>query len=133
MKSIARQLLESLVFSIVLALVVFGISQIQGDAKIIHEGIWAILIFSAVLGLLVSFLGSWGMSVVSVEGRSNIILGITILRMIISAIFIGVVLYRGVEDRIVWVIDFFALYLFYLVFEILSILSNLRAISEEAN
>ena len=133
MKSTARQLIESLVFSILLTLIVYGISMIQGQAKIIHEQIWGIMLFSALMGLFVAFIGSWGMKAVSVEGRSNMILGLTILRLIVSAIFIGVVLYQGVEDRIVWVIDFFAVYLFYLVFEILSILSNLRAISEEAD
>jgi ABC-type glycerol-3-phosphate transport system permease component len=131
MKSTGRQMLESLVFSMILSAIIIGLSQIPGAERFIHSGIWGILIFSALLGLLVSFIAGWGISTFDAQSRPNIFLGITALRMLLSMIFIGVVLFTGIEDRIVWVADFFGVYLFYLVFEIVSILSNLRAISAE--
>lgn len=131
MKSTGRQIVESLIFSIVLSMIIFGLSLIHGSEKFIHSGIWGIMIFSAILGALVAFIAGWGISSFDEQSRPNIFLGITALRMLISMIFIGIILFTGIDDRILWVADFFGVYLFYLVFEIVSILSNLRAISAE--
>ena len=131
MKSTGRLIVESLIFSVVLALILFGLTHIEGSERFIHPGIWGIMIFSAFLGALVAFIAGWGISTFDEQSRPNIFLGLTVLRMLVSMIFIGIVLFTGIEDRIVWVADFFGVYLFYLVFEIVSILSNLRAISAE--
>ncbi len=131
MKSTGRQIIESLIFSVVVALIILGLSQIEGADRFIHSGIWGIMIFSAVLGVIVAFIAGWGISSFDEQSRPNIFLGITALRMLLSMVFIGIVLFTGIDDRITWVADFFGVYLFYLVFEIVSILSNLRAISAE--
>jgi len=131
MKSTGRQIGESLVFSAIIAVLIFGLQQITGSEKFIHSGISGIMIFSTLLGVLVAFIAGWGISSFDEQSRPNIFLGITALRMLLSMIFIGVMLFTGIEERIVWVADFFGVYLFYLVFEIVSILSNLRAISAE--
>ena len=54
---------------------------------------------------------------------------IVITLIITGVFFIGITLFLGIENQILWVADFFAIYLFYLVFEIYTILSNLRQIS----
>ena len=131
MKSTVKQTVESLIFSIFLSLIIFGLTFIQASERFIHSGIWGIMIFSAILGTLVAFVASWGISTFDEQSRPNIFLGITVLRMLLSMIFIGIILFMGIEDRIVWIADFFGVYLFYLVFEMVSILSKLRAISAE--
>ena len=131
MKSTVKQTVESLIFSIFLSLIIFGLTFIQASERFIHSGIWGIMIFSAILGTLVAFVASWGISTFDEQSRPNIFLGITVLRMLLSMIFIGTILFMGIEDRIVWIADFFGVYLFYLVFEMVSILSKLRAISAE--
>ena len=131
MKSTGRQIVESLIFSIIVALLILVLKQIPGSDRFIHTGIWGIMIFSAILGLIVAFIAGWGISTFDEGSRPNIFLGITALRMLLSMIFIGIVLFAGIDERIVWVADFFGVYLLYLVFEIVSILSNLRAISAE--
>ena len=131
MKSTVKQTVESLIFSIFLSLIIFGLTFIQASERFIHSGIWGIMIFSAILGTLVAFVASWGISTFDEQSRPNVFLGITVLRMLLSMIFIGIILFMGIEDRIVWIADFFGVYLFYLVFEMVSILSKLRAISAE--
>lgn len=131
MKSLGRQILDSVIFSAILALLIWSLSFIPGASKFIHPQFWGILIFSALLGILVAGIAAWGMQTFDAQSRPNIFLGLTVLRMLISMIFIGIVIFTGVEQRILWVADFFGVYLFYLVFEILTILSNLRAISAE--
>lgn len=131
MKSLRRQIMESLIFSLALTLLIWVLTFIPGAERFIHAQIWGILIFSALLGILVAGIAAWGMSTFDAQSRPNIFLGLTVLRMLLSMVFIGIVIFSGVEERILWVADFFGVYLIYLVFEILSILSNLRAISAE--
>lgn len=131
MKSLGRQILDSVIFSSILSLMIWALSFIPGSAKFIHSQIWGIVVFSALLGMLVAGIAAWGMQTFDAQSRPNIFLGLTVLRMLLSMIFIGIVIFSGIEERILWVADFFGVYLFYLVFEILTILSNLRAISAE--
>ena len=127
-----RQVRQILIFSVILAGIVSGLQQIENSQRFIHSQVWPIIIFSALLGLIVAFIADWGIRNMDAQSRPNLFLGLTALRLIISMIFIGIMIFSGLEDRIIWVADFFAVYLFYLVFEIYSILSNLRAISAEA-
>jgi len=131
MQSLGKEILRSLIASLLLAGVIFGLHQIDGAGKFLHPQIWTIVIFSALLGMLVVSIGHWGLTTLDAQSRTNLFLGLTVLRLIISMIFIGIVVFAGLEERVLWVADFFAIYLFYLVFEIYTILSNLRAISTE--
>lgn len=131
MKSLGRQIIESLTFSLILSALVFGLQQIEMEKSLIHERIWSIMIFSAVLGLVVVAVAHWSLSTFDSQTRPNIFIGLTVLRMLLSMIFLAAVIFLGLEDRGLWVANFFVLYLFYLVFEIYTILSNLRAISGE--
>ncbi|OEK02583.1 hypothetical protein BFP97_14090 [Roseivirga sp. 4D4] len=131
MQSIGKQITISIIVSLVLAGIVFGLQQMESTAQFVHEKVWSIVIFSAILGLIVVIIGDWGIRNMDAQSRPNLFLGLTVLRLLLSMGFVGIVLFVGIEDRIIWVANFFAAYLFYLVFEIYSILSNLRAISTE--
>ncbi|OEK07260.1 hypothetical protein BFP71_04195 [Roseivirga misakiensis] len=124
-------MLKSLIASMLLAGVIFGLHQIEASEKFIHPGIWTIVIFSALLGMLVVAVGHWGLTTLDAQTRTNLFLGLTVMRLLLSMIFIGIVVFAGLEGKVLWVANFFAVYLFYLVFEIYTILSNLRAISTE--
>ena len=114
----------------VIAGLVFAL-QALGLSSIIHEQIWPIVIFSAVIGVLVLGITIYFMRNGAQMGMVSIFMASTALRMILSIIFITVVFFQGLENQLVWISDFFAVYLFYLVFEIYTIMSNLRAISNE--
>ncbi|WP_420384822.1 hypothetical protein [Roseivirga sp.] len=131
MKSLGRQIIESLIFSIILCGIVLSLQQIEMEKSLIHPQIWSIMIFSALLGIVVAAIAQWALTSFDAQSRPNIFIGLTVLRMLLSMIFIGAVLFIGLEERVLWVANFFVVYLFYLVFEIYTILSNLRAISGE--
>lgn len=131
MKSLGRQIIESLIFSIILCGIVLSLQQIEMEKSLIHPQIWSIMIFSALLGIVVAAIAQWALKSFDAQSRPNIFIGLTVLRMLLSMIFIGAVLFIGLEERVLWVANFFVVYLFYLVFEIYTILSNLRAISGE--
>ncbi|HEY9117711.1 MAG TPA: hypothetical protein VIN11_07785 [Roseivirga sp.] len=131
MKSLGRQILDSLLFSLVLSAIIFGMQQIEMKKSLIHPQIWSIMIFSAILGIIVVAIAHWALSAFEPDTRPNLFIGITVLRMLLSMIFLGAVIFIGLEERVLWVVNFFVVYLFYLVFEIYTILSNLRAISGE--
>jgi len=131
MKSLARQIIESLIFSLILCALVFAVQQIKMEKSLVHEQIWSIMIFSAVLGIIVVAIAHWALNSFDAQSRPNIFIGLTVLRMLLSMIFLGAVIFLGLEERVLWVANFFVVYLFYLVFEIYTILSNLRAISGE--
>lgn len=131
MKSLGRQILDSLVFSLILCGLIFGLQQIEMEKSLVHPQIWSIMIFSLILGIIVVAIAHWALSSFDADMRPNIFIGITVLRMILSMIFLGAVIFIGLEGRVLWVANFFVVYLFYLVFEIYTILSNLRAISGE--
>lgn len=131
MKSLARQIIESLAFSAILAVLIFGLQQVELEKELIHPRVWSIMIFSTLLGVLVVAIAHWALNSLDAQSRPNIFIGLTVLRMILSMVYLAIVIFLGLEDKMVWVANFFAVYLFYLVFEIYTILSNLRAISRE--
>lgn len=129
-QSTGRQVLHSVLFSVVLTALTLGLRQVPGAEKILHSGLLSIVLFSAFLGLLIAFMAGWGMKNLDVQARPNLFIAITGIRMIVSLIFVLIVVYNGLENQLLWVINFFLVYLFYLVFEIYTIISNLREISK---
>lgn len=127
-----KQILQSLIVSLLLTGLIFGLQQLESAERFVHPQVWSIMIFSAILGMLVVAIGHWGLNALDAQSRTTLFLGLTVLRLILSMIFIAVVVFTGIEERVLWVVNFFAVYLFYLVYEIYTILSNLRAISTEA-
>ncbi|MFT6215900.1 MAG: xanthine/uracil permease [Roseivirga sp.] len=129
MQKLGKQIAITLIISALLASVIYILQQLEGTAKLIHSGVWGIMIFSVFLALIIVAMNSWGLKNLDPQSRTNLFLGTTVLRLILSMGFIGAALFLGIENQILWVANFFAIYLFYLVFEIYTILSNLRQIS----
>ena len=129
-QSTGRQLLHSMLFSVVLIALTLGFRQVPGTEKILHSGLLSIVLFSAFLGLLIAFMAGWGIKNLDAQTQPNLFIAITGIRMIVSLIFVLIVVYKGLENQLLWVINFFLVYLFYLAFEIYTIISNLRAISK---
>ncbi|MFC5627106.1 hypothetical protein [Algoriphagus winogradskyi] len=95
----------------------------------IHADIWKILSFLAISSYLVGVMSLW-----LLKGSSENLLQIKmlgmILRIIASLSFIGIMVFMGTENILLFVVDFFILFLFYLVFDIYTFLANLRPISK---
>ncbi|WP_186753887.1 hypothetical protein [Echinicola salinicaeni] len=93
--------------------------------NVIHPRVWQIIIFYFVLmllsGQLIQFLLKQ-----SEENSVAITLGATILRFLASLIFIAIVLFTKLDAKILFFADFFVIYLLYLLFDIYSLITNLR-------
>jgi uncharacterized membrane protein len=117
-------MLRTLLATLILAIVLFLVKHFTSDS-ILHRYIWYILIFF--LGL--SFLGHRLMEVGLRNNREKFVtfyISSIVTRIILCLIFIGAFLYRGLTDSFLFIINFFALYLFYTCFEIYGLYRNLR-------
>lgn len=64
---------------------------------------------------------------VAKENLVQVFLGIIVLRLLACAAYAGIIIYMGLENRLIWVADFFVIYILFLVFELISVVANLRA------
>lgn len=96
---------------------------------IVHEKIWYIYFFMLLMSFLISLLNGFLLKSFA-ENFFNIMVLAMILRFIGIIVFIGIAVWPGMENIILFIADFFVIFLFYLVFDIYAFLSNLRPISK---
>ena len=96
---------------------------------VIHAKIWEIVAFMAITSFLISLLNAFLLKNFG-ENFFQIMVLAMILRFIASLVFIGLEVWPGMENIILFIADFFIVFLFYLVFDIYAFLSNLRPISK---
>jgi hypothetical protein len=97
--------------------------------QLIHEKIWNIYFFILILSLVISIMSGLLLKSFSENFFNIMVLG-TVLRFIASLVFITIVVLPGIQNIILFIGDFFTIFLFYLVFDIYAFLSNLRPISK---
>lgn len=97
--------------------------------QLIHEKIWNIYFFILILSLAISIMSGLLLKSFSENFFNIMVLG-TVLRFIASLVFITIVVLPGIQNIILFICDFFTIFLFYLVFDIYAFLSNLRPISK---
>ncbi len=96
---------------------------------IIHSKIWNIFIFLSVFSFFIGLLNGFLLKSFG-ENFFQIMVLAMILRFIGTLIFIGIAVWPALENIILFIADFFIIFLFYLVFDIYAFLSNLRPISK---
>lgn len=97
--------------------------------QIIHSSIWTIFGFVLGLSYLVSAFALW-LYKKSPENFLQIKLLGMVIRILSSLGFIAILVVMGVENIILFIANFFILFLFYLIFDIYTFISNLRPISK---
>lgn len=97
--------------------------------QLIHEKIWNIYFFILILSLVISIMSGLLLKSFSENFFHIMVLG-TVLRFIASMVFITIIVLPGIQNIILFIGDFFTIFLFYLVFDIYAFLSNLRPISK---
>jgi len=127
MHFIKNHQIKLLLLTLAIGLLIFSFSRFLPE--IIHFTTWKTLSFLAALSFLISLLNSFLLKNFS-ENFLQIIVLAMILRFIASLVYIGLLVWPGMENIILFIANFFALFLFYLVFDIYSIISNLRRISK---
>ncbi|MGW8122479.1 hypothetical protein ACV07N_07440 [Roseivirga echinicomitans] len=132
MNSIKTQMLRLLVFSGVVLLLIFVLDKIPVTNGLIHEKAYGVYIFITVLSFALSIGTLFFIKNTDQDVWKGVFLGVMVIRLLFTVAYIGIVLYLGLENRLLFVINLFVVYLFYMVFEIMGLVSNLRAISKKA-
>jgi hypothetical protein len=97
--------------------------------QIIHESIWSIFGFVAGLAYLLTVVTRL-LYLKSPENLLSLKLLGMIIRILSSLGFIGILVVLGLENIILFIANFFIIFLFYMVFDIYIFISNLRPISK---
>ena len=97
--------------------------------QVISESIWSIFLFVVILSYLVGALANW-LYKKSPENLLQIKLLGMVIRVFSSLGFITWGVIAGEKNILLFVANFFVLFLFYLIFDIYSFISNLRPISK---
>ncbi|CAG4991897.1 hypothetical protein DYBT9275_00851 [Dyadobacter sp. CECT 9275] len=117
-------MLRTVYATISIGIVLFLVQHFFNPAWI-HYQIWYILAFFLGVSFLIHRLMEYGLRDNSKKFVSFYLTTI-VGRLILSIIFIALFLYNGLTDSFIFVINFFALYLFYTGFEIYGLYCNLR-------
>lgn len=99
------------------------------DPYWIHEMSTWLIGFYFVLTWMTGLLGLYLLKI-SKENSVSILLGVGLLRTTASLAFIFLILWVGTENILWFVVDFFVVYLLYLLFDIYTFITNLRPNSE---
>jgi hypothetical protein len=117
----------TLLAGLLTAILIVVFQNIPALSGLSHEKIWSMFIFFVILGLMINLIHSLSMRKVAKENLVQVFLGIIVLRLLACAAYAGIIIYMGLENRLIWVADFFVIYILFLVFELISVVANLRA------
>jgi hypothetical protein len=124
MKAIKKLTAKLLFFSLIIAGFIYTLQEfIKPDW--VHETMWIILSFFVLLTWLTGMFTHYLLEL-SKENSVNILLGAIAIRFLASIGFVAVLLFIGTENLILFVVNFFVIYFFYLLFDIYTLISNLR-------
>ena len=127
MKLISSIHFKYLVMSLLLAGLIFLIQFLL--PQLIHSSIWSIFGFMAGLSYLLSVVTGWLYRKSPENFFALKILGM-LIRTLSATGFIGILVVMGLENIILFIANFFIIFLFYMIFDIYTFLSNLRPISK---
>lgn len=116
--------------SLVSGLILLGVGHLF--PKALHTEIWSIFVYSVGLNYLVSGLSLW-LNKKSPENFVNIKLLGMLIRILCALGFIVCFSILDLENIILFIANFFILFLFYLIFDVFFIITNLRQISKIPN
>ena len=117
-------MLRSLLLTLLLG-IVFFLAPTLGIADWIHPSAGYMILFFTGISFLIHRLMEYGFS----NKRDKFVefyLSTVVIRLILCVIFVSIFLYLGVENQPIFIANFFALYLFYTIFEIFGLYRNLR-------
>ncbi len=121
---IPQMVVKLILFSLALFLLT-GVLKILFPGPWWHQKIWAMLTFFTLLTAMIGFLAVKLMKL-EIFNAVSVILGVTVIRLLGSIGFVFLILWQGDENLLWFVVDFFIIYLLYLLFDIYSLIANLR-------
>ena len=127
MKLLSNFHIRFLIFSALIAALIGVLSYFLPTA--IHESVWTIFAFVCILSYGVSGLSLWLYKAAPDSFLQIKMLGM-VLRVLGSLTFIGVLVYLKTGNILLFITNFFVLFLFYLLFDIYTFMITLRPISK---
>lgn len=124
MKAIKILTLKLILLSLLLGGVIYVIQQYIKPVWI-HESMWTIMAFFIILTWITGMFTHYLLQL-SKENSVSILLGGIGLRLLSSIGFVAVMLMLGVENIILFIVNFFIVYFLYLLFDIYMLIANLR-------
>ncbi len=117
-------MLRNIIVAIVVGIALFLAQYFHFD-KWLHPYIWYIFAFFTGLTFFIHRVMEFGHQ----NNREKFVqfyLATVVGRLLLCVVFIGAFLYAGLTNSVLFIINFFALYLFYTSFEIYGLYRNLR-------
>ncbi|MHA4893385.1 hypothetical protein ACXZ1K_01435 [Pedobacter sp. PWIIR3] len=114
-----------LIFTLVLGIVAFALQGFYSDVKILADKFWLIFGFLAGLTFIAYAVADLGIKR-NPETGIMAIMGSIAVKMLFSMAFVLIYSLKSKERGLVFVLDFFSLYLLFSFFEIYCLLRNLR-------
>ncbi|WP_026953070.1 hypothetical protein [Algoriphagus mannitolivorans] len=115
------------VVTFLLAGLIWILQQLLPNA--VSESVWSIFLFMVILSYIVSAGSNW-LYGQSPENFLQIKLLGMVIRILASLGYIAWVVLAGEKNIILFISNFFILFLFYLIFDIYTFITNLRPISK---
>ncbi|TCC97857.1 hypothetical protein FBD94_14635 [Pedobacter hiemivivus] len=123
--SLARFTFSYLLFTVVLGAIAYLLPSVFPDVKILANKFWVVFGFLAGITFIAYVVADLGMKRNPEAGVMAIMASIA-LKMIFSMAFVLIYSVNSKEKGMVFVLNFFSLYLLFSFFEIYSLLRNLR-------
>lgn len=127
MTAISKPLMSTFFAAMLGGIIGLSFSQIPALKDLVHPDYWEMFLFFFLFGIAISFLHQILLRNFTKENLAQYLLGITVLRLLVCAIYAAIMIYLGIENKLIWVANFFILYILFLVFELISVVANLRA------
>lgn len=127
MKLLSNFHVRFLIFSGLIAALIGLLSHFIPKAA--HESVWTIFAFVAILSYAVSGLSLWLYKAHPDSFLQIKMLGM-VLRVLGSLTFIGILVFLKTGNILLFITNFFVLFLFYLLFDIYTFMITLRPISK---
>jgi O-antigen/teichoic acid export membrane protein len=124
MPLLKSSLFRLLTLTVVLAFITL-MAEVFFPGKWIHDKIWHIILFFAVLTTITGVVSEKLMKREEFNSVS-VILAAVVFRLLCSIGFVFLILWQGDENILWFVVDFFMIYLLYLLFDIYGLITNLR-------
>lgn len=122
----AKGILKISVFSMLLLGVYFGLESTALVQQYIHTTMPWIIVFYCLQSIAIHALVIFSKNTLQADFSIILIGGFT-LRLVTALMVVVIVVFTGIGNHEMYILNFFAVYLLYLVFEIVMVLSNLRS------
>ena len=113
------------IFNAILALLAYGLPILFAGANLLIPNFWVVFVFLSLITLIAYILADLGIKRNPDTGIMAI-MGAIAVKMIFCMAFVLIYSLKGIEKPGIFMLNFFSLYLLFTVFEISSLLLNLR-------